>query len=119
MMKRKLILATLAQVITSGVASAFTIEQSDVIAVASLAQWAGLDDHCPRFKLIESEMMAELSATGLSQTDFDSSQMLAERDRAISSVVQNYRENPSSFCNAAWQKLGLNGTYRRQMLEAK
>jgi hypothetical protein len=48
MMKRKLMLAALALVITSGGASAFTIEQSDVIAVASLAQWAGLDDHCPR-----------------------------------------------------------------------
>jgi hypothetical protein len=41
MMKRKLILAALALVITSGLASAFPIEQSDVIAVASLAQWAG------------------------------------------------------------------------------
>jgi hypothetical protein len=114
-----LILAALALVITSGVASAFTREQSDVIAVASLAQWAGLDDHCPRFKLIESEMMAELAATGLSQTDFDSKEMLAERDRAIFSVVLNYRENPSRFCNAAWQKLGPNGIYKRQMLESK
>jgi hypothetical protein len=118
-MKRKLILATLALIMTSGVCSAFTREQGDVIAVAALAQWSGLDDHCPRFKLMNDEMIAELAATGLTQRDFDGKEMLAERDRAMFPVIASYRANPSNFCNAAWVRLGPNGTYKRQMLESK
>lgn len=119
MAKSALIVAALALLGTTCVASAFTREQSNVIAVATLAQWTGLDNHCPRFKLMESEMIAELSSTGLTQHDFDSSEMLAERDRAIYPIVLSYAANPSRVCNAAWLQLGPKGSYRRQMLEVK
>jgi len=118
-MKRKLILAALALLMASSAASAFTKEQSDVISVATMALLAGLDDHCPRYRLNNDAMISELIASGLTEKDFDSGEMSDERDRAILPFMLDYKSNPSRFCDAAWQALGPNGTYKRQMLEAK
>ena len=118
-MKPKFKLAALALITMSSAASAFTKEQNDVIAVATVAQYAGLDDHCPRFKLNVHEMIAELSGTGLTSADFTSQAMSDERSKNFKVHALNYAADPSGFCNAAWQKLGPNGTYKRQMLESK
>jgi hypothetical protein len=34
-------------------------------------------------------------------------------------LTDKYNKDPSQFCRDAWYFLGPNGTYKRQMLEAK
>jgi hypothetical protein len=118
-MKCKFALAALALLMTSSAASAFTQEQSNIIAVATFAQYAGLDDHCPRFKLNNSAMIRELTDVGLTRKDFESQAMSEARTTNFTFLTASYRANPSNFCNTAWQKFGPNGTYKRQMLEAR
>jgi hypothetical protein len=118
-MKRQLMLAALALLMTSGAASAFTKEQDAAIKITSAAEFAGLDDHCPRFKLIKREMYAELKSTGLTSEMLRSAEMDSSRVVAIAAIYLKHKANPSDFCSAAWELLGTGGTYRRQMLEAK
>lgn len=104
---------------TGGAAMAFTKEQDAAIKITSAAEFAGLDDHCPKFKLIKREMYAELKAAGITTEMMRSEEMDSSRVVAIMAIFLKYKANPSDFCSAAWELMGMGGTYRRQMLEVK
>jgi hypothetical protein len=119
MKMKNVAMAGVALLAVSGAANAFTKEQSDVIAIVSLAQWSGLNDHCPGFTLMNGAMLDELKAAGLTEQDLRSEAISVERRRVLYPIVLSYTANPSGLCNSAWAQLGAHGTYRRQMLEAK
>jgi hypothetical protein len=121
-MKCKLILAALAMLLTGSAASAFTSEQLRTLEITQIARWGGYDNHCPRFTVIELAVYDELLQAGFTDAELESDSESKFQSASVDAVVlamRNYKANPSSFCNAAWHMLGPNGTYKRQMLEAK
>jgi hypothetical protein len=115
-LKRQVMLAALALLVTSGAASAFTKEQQAATNVVCLAYFAGnqKNNRCPRFQLIDGAAGKELRDGGVITNE-----IFEQTLHQSPSFVADYEENPSRFCSAAWALLGPNGTYRRQMLEAK
>jgi hypothetical protein len=131
-MKTKLIAAALALLMTSGAAHAitqedyaraFTKEQDYAIKTTLMANFAGnqKQNRCPRFRAIEKAMNAELAETAVTS---EMLRVLRDSDFSrpesfVSVILAEYNKDPSAFCNEAWRSLGPNGTYKRQMLEAK
>ena len=102
-MKMKLIAATGALLMmTSGVAFG-----------EMWANFAGSHNRCPRFQVIDKAVSDELAAAGVT------SEMLSNFTDQPQLLLDQYNEDPSEFCAKAWRRLGPNGTYKRQMLEAK
>ncbi len=123
-MKRKLIGAALALLMSGGAAFAETRgnrpteAQINSFAATMLAVFAGSRDHCPRFQLMGEAKNAELTAAGITP------EMRDEMLRTVGQIIfleysDKYDKDPSAFCNDAWETLGPNGSYKRQMLEAK
>jgi hypothetical protein len=87
----------------------------DAIINTSWAEFAGSQDRCPRFRVIKEAVIAERAAAGITEEQYS-------RDYSYMGKPSKwtaYAENPSTFCTNAWNYLGPNGTYNRQMLEAK
>jgi hypothetical protein len=70
-------------------------------------------NRCPRFQVIDKAVSDELAAAGVT------SEMLSNFTDQPQLLLDQYNEDPSEFCAKAWRRLGPNGTYKRQMLEAK
>lgn len=111
-MKPKLITAALVLLMTSGTAHAFTEEQIKVIKIVELA-WSAGDGRCPRFQNDRQRMNDELKEAGITEEDFLDEYVEGD------DYMPQYNKNSSAFCQMAWKLLGPNGTYKRQMLEAK
>jgi hypothetical protein len=118
-MKRTMIAAALALLMTSGAANAKNwnevsgSEMTEAVNNSVLAWFAGNHDRCPRFKVIDEAVRDELVAGGLSPDYIRPN----EADRFT--YPKDYAANPSAFCKMAWEQIGPNGSYKRQMLEAK
>lgn len=100
-------------------ASAFSESQNTALEVIARVVFAGTGDRCPRYRLIRSALGEELRARGFTEDDvktkdFDDSMYVATTAAQI-----KYNLNPSAFCHAAWELFGPDGSYRRQMLEAR
>jgi hypothetical protein len=92
-----------------------TDAQIKAIQMTSLAMLAGSHGNCPSFHVIE---------TALSEEWYDA-HIFVDRPKfrnamnlATLGPLEQMRKDPSEFCRGAWQLLGPNGLYRRQMLEA-
>lgn len=109
-MKCKSMLAALAVLMTSGAAFADT-PFMDALMNTMWANFAGSHNRCPRFRVIEEAINAERAEAGVTPD------ML--RDMTDKPLLDQYKEDPSEFCDKVWRRLGPNGTYKRQMLEAK
>jgi hypothetical protein len=97
-----------------------SLDRWPAIETTTLANFTGSQKHnrCPRFKVIEEATRAELAAVGMNADQLgDPSDLL--RGDGTSPYVDGYNEDPSAFCIMALEKLGPNGSYKRQMLEAK
>jgi hypothetical protein len=104
-MKTKMMVAALALLMTGAASGASEIE---VLTDTIWANFAGSRDRCPRFQVIKEAVRAELASS-----------ILDNYTGASPSIVKKYDEDPSVFCDKAWRRFGPNGTYKRQMLEAK
>jgi hypothetical protein len=112
-MKMKLIAATGALLMmTSGVAFG-EMSFTDAVTNTMWANFAGSHNRCPRFQVIDKAVSDELAAAGVT------SEMLSNFTDQPQLLLDQYNEDPSEFCAKAWRRLGPNGTYKRQMLEAK
>jgi hypothetical protein len=100
-------------------ASDFTEEQLTALQITTSAEYAGYDDHCPRFRVIEKEVYRELFVAGFRAADIKTEKFDFWWRDGLTMAGLAYDSNPSQYCEAAWQLLGPNGTYKRQMLEAK
>jgi len=92
----------------------------DVILNTTLAQFAGNQKYnrCPRFRVIDEATRAELATVGKTADMLtDPGEMI--RGDGTPLWASKYNEDPSAFCKMAWELLGPNGSYKRQMLEAK
>jgi hypothetical protein len=116
-MKTKLIAAALALLMASGVAMAQTTrEQGHALSITSRAYFAGSQNRCPQFRVIDEAVHAELVAVGVGKTAVDRINLM--HHLGIHAWAPAYDEDPARFCKYVWEELGPNG-YKRQMLEAK
>jgi hypothetical protein len=113
-MKRKSMLASLALLMTSGAALG-EASYLDAVLYTTWAKFAGSKNRCPRFRMIERAISTELAEARVTAHEME----YYGDDWAPPTFVEQYNENPSEFCDKAWKRLGPNGTYKRQMLEAK
>jgi hypothetical protein len=114
-MKRKIIVAVVAlqvTLMTSGAAFG-QMSFTDAVMNTMWANFAGSHNRCPRFQVIDKAVSDELAAAGVT------SEMLSNFTDQPQLLLDQYNEDPSEFCAKAWRRLGPNGTYKRQMLEAK
>jgi hypothetical protein len=102
--------AARALLMTSGAAQAGITE---AVMNTIWAKFAGSHDRCPRFQVIERAITAERAEAGVT------AYMMESFDEEPLILVKQYNENPSEFCDKVWRRFGPNGTYKRQMLEAK
>jgi hypothetical protein len=84
----------------------------DAIMYTKWANFAGSHNRCPRFQIIEEAISAELAEAGVTSRDLD-------YYGGDGNFPNQYNADPSAFCKRVWDLLGPNGTYKRQMLEAK
>jgi hypothetical protein len=90
--------------------------QDQALINAVWADQTGRYDTCPRFKVIPSAVREELNDAGISDEDLKSD----HGKYALLYVFDMIKhEDRSKLCKEAWEKFGPNGTYKRQMLEAK
>jgi hypothetical protein len=115
---------------TSAFANEPTLEQRtmvNTITIALLAEFTGnqKNNRCPRFRVIDKAVDDELAEAGLTLEmlhemhgagDFENDRV---DDYMGTILADEYNKDPSAFCYKAWHELGPNGTYKRQMLEAK
>lgn len=95
-----------------------TPEQSRTLSMITRAEWAGNDDHCPRFRIIEKNVIRELLSAGLRDQEIKTEAFEFSRKMGIAVAIVKYRQNPSEYCDAAWHMFGPDGFYKRQLLEA-
>jgi hypothetical protein len=137
-MKRKLLGAALALLMTSGAASAYPngLSKIDFLVITYVA---GSGD-CPRFKFIPQalreeaeeenkitkEMLSARLGVLIAQVEKNASNRNGLLDTPVGDdkkllllTYWEYLDDPSDFCAKMWALLGPNGTYKRQMLEAK
>jgi hypothetical protein len=88
-------------------------DQMRVLLNVIFAYQMGSDDACPRFKVIMSEVKKELDAVGVDSND----PVFKKIFPVVLDTIRN--EDRSKLCREAWEKYVPNGTYKRQMLEAK
>jgi hypothetical protein len=124
----KLMFAALALLMTSGAAFGAadvfvtpSTPELDAVETTTLAQFTGNQKHnrCPRFRVIDAATSAELAAAGMRGDRLPDPPDDLLRGDGTSFYVDGYATDPSAFCKKAWELLGPNGTYRRQLLEAK
>jgi hypothetical protein len=108
-MNRTIAVAALALLMTSGAQA----NSTDAIINTIWARFAGSHNRCPRFQVIERAISAERAEAGATAW------MMESFDEEPRVLIKEYNEDPSAFCNKAWQEFGPNGSYKRQMLEAK
>jgi hypothetical protein len=94
-----------------------TEAQIRVITETTYARFAGAFGKCPRYRLIEKAMFAEMKDAGITVEMFDSQYFKSAQTIALADAIGKYGKNPSDFCRAAWLLYGPDGGYRRQMLE--
>jgi hypothetical protein len=133
-MKRTMIGAALALLMSSGMASAQTAGEREVarlhaltpteraqghaLAIASIAYFAGSQNRCPKFHVIDAAVHAELAAVGIGETAADRVNLLHNYGLSQTSMLEAYAEDPPRFCEYHWKAFGPNNG-ERQMLEAK
>jgi hypothetical protein len=93
--------------------------QVKVAIMTSMARIAGNGDNCPRYKVNLDEVFEELRSADITPTMLDTQGFKNAQTMAIVSAVERMNEDKSDWCLAVWQLFGPNGTYRRQMLDAK
>jgi hypothetical protein len=129
-MKQTTIAAALPLMMTSGAAMAWDASpQGDAVETTTLALFTGSQKYnrCPRFRVIDAATKAEFAAADMvgpaGTPDDPTDDLLWPEDGkgggGTSMYADEYNKNPSAFCKMAWDRLGPNGTYKRQMLEAK
>jgi hypothetical protein len=117
-MKRTMMVAALALLMTSGAAMAQTVrEQGHALLITSRAYFAGSQNRCPQFRVIDEAVHAELAAVGVGKTAADRINLM--RHLGIHAWASAYDEDPSRFCKYVWEEFGPNNGSERQMLEAK
>lgn len=92
--------------------------QKDAITVLTMASLVSFNDSCPRYTVMKDATDAEANAARLGEL-FDDPEKLAFGRKIETELLRQYGEDLSRFCLAAWERLGPNGTYRRQLLKAK
>jgi len=92
-----------------------TDAQVKAIQMTSLAMLAGSHGNCPKFHVI---------ATALSEEWYEA-HIFVDRPKFKNAMtfstlgpLEQMRKDPVEFCRGAWELLGPNGLYRRQLLEA-
>jgi hypothetical protein len=123
----KLILAALALLIPSATAQADrlvldAIASYEAITYPMLAQFLGNQKHnrCPRFKVIDEATRAELATVTWDDRELTAADLNDPGgEQVIEGFIEKYATDPSAFCDRSWKLLGPNGTYKRQMLEAR
>jgi hypothetical protein len=92
-----------------------TDAQVKAIQMTSLAMLAGSHGNCPNFHVI---------ATALSEEWYEA-HVFVDRPKFKNAMtfstlgpLEQMRKDPVEFCRGAWELLGPNGLYRRQLLEA-
>jgi hypothetical protein len=134
-MKRKLLGAALALLMTSGAAHATPdIPKIDLIVIAAFA-----GEVCPRFKSMPQALHEEAEENKITKEMLDARFDLfaaqikknasnrnglldvpvGDDKKILLSIYWEYLNDPSDFCAKMWTLLGPNGTYKRQMVEAK
>ena len=95
--------------------SDMTDAQVKAIEMTSLAILAGSHGNCPGFHVV---------TTALSEEWYDA-HIFVDRPKFKNAMnlaallpLEQMRKDPSEFCRGAWELLGPNGLYRRQLLEA-
>jgi hypothetical protein len=85
------------------------------IQMTSLAMLAGSHGNCPKFHVV---------ATALSEEWYEA-HIFVDRPKFKNAMtfstlgpLEQMRKDPVEFCRGAWELLGSNGLYRRQLLEA-
>jgi hypothetical protein len=121
-MRCRLMLAALALLTTfapsaSNAGRPLGFSDSSPIDVIYVATAAGTRDRCPKFKAIDHAIDEEIAAANITQEMLRNEQEHVKK--LAESIYIEYLLDSSSFCSWAWGLLGPNGTYRRQMLEAK
>jgi hypothetical protein len=120
-MKRLIILATLLCLATKPTQAQqseygdMTDAQVKAIQMTSLAMLAGSHGNCASFHVIENALSEEWHDANISM---DAPKFKNAMTLASLSPLEQLRKDPVEFCRGAWQLLGPNGLYRRQMLEA-
>jgi hypothetical protein len=124
----KLILAALALLMPSATAQADrlvlgAIAEYEAIKYSMLAQFLGNQKHnrCPRFKVIDEATRAELATVTWEDRELTWADLNDDPggEQIIEGYIEKYATDPSAFCDRSWKLLGPNGTYKRQMLEAR
>jgi hypothetical protein len=134
-MKRKLRGAALALLMTSGAAHATPdIPKIDLIVIAGFA-----GEVCPRFKSMPQALHEEAEENKITKEMLDarfdllSAQFIknasnrnawldvpvGDDKKILLSIIWESLNDRSEFCAEIWALLGPNGTYKRQMVEAK
>jgi hypothetical protein len=92
-----------------------TDAQVKAIQMTSLAMLAGRHGNCPSFHVIESALSEEWHDANISK---DTPKFKNAMNLSSLGPLEQMRKDPSEYCLGAWQLLGPNGLYRRQVLEA-
>jgi hypothetical protein len=92
-----------------------TDSQHDSLRMSLMAQFAGQGYRCPRFHLIREASDQELLDARIGPEAHSGGEYDKEFFTVSAAAEQQHRPE---FCREAWQMLGPNGSYQRQMLEA-
>jgi hypothetical protein len=91
---------------------AFTQEQQAAISRLNRILLVEVGPGCPRLKIIDSAWQAERKNYGLTGRYLE----VGESGKI---ALNDYNANPSAYCLDIRKSYGPNGTYMRQMVEAK
>jgi hypothetical protein len=118
---RKLIAASVigAVGLVSSQAEALSDHQRQTLEIVFKAAFAGTQDNCPRFRLRNRDVGQELLSVGITEDDLKTNEVQDIQNQLFAKTALKWAQNPSDFCNAAWQLFGPHGMYFRQLLEEK
>jgi hypothetical protein len=92
-----------------------TDAQVKAIQMTSLATLAGSHGNCPSFHVIATSLSEEWYEAHIF---VDRPKFRNAMNLASLGPLEQLRKDPVEFCRGAWELLGPNGLYRRQLLEA-
>jgi hypothetical protein len=102
-------------------------EQKRAVERVATVMIATTDDRCPRFKAIDAALVAEGASYGITdraevmrlinQIDADLDQG-HEGYGLYVMLISAYKADPG-WCERVWREFGPDGTYKRQLIEAK
>ena len=95
-----------------------TEKQINAIKMTTIARFAGSNNTCPRFHVVERSVFEEMADGGIPSARLDTQEFKNAQTEALLGALERRRANASDFCLAVWKLLGPNGLYKRQMLEA-